>query len=234
MSAVPLRDFLLAPATFLPRAAERRHFWPAMVAAMVAALALSVAAVPRIDFEKAAVDALDAREGAAQITPSEREATLTTARRVGALAAYAGSAAGPWLSALGMAIALWLAFKVVGGHPGFPGTFTVAAWGLVPGAAQNVLAIPAVLARPRFLPDELGRILPSGLGALLPWGTTGPLASMLWSLDLFALWSVVLVAAGMAPVAGVSRRRAAITVVVLWLSFVAVFRVALPALGGAR
>jgi hypothetical protein len=38
----------------------------------------------------------------------------------------------------------------------------------------------------------------------------------------------------MAGVAHVSIRRALVTMVVLWLSYVAVFQVALPTLGGAR
>jgi hypothetical protein len=233
-AAASLREILLAPGTFLPRAAERRFFWPAMAIAMVAAIAFSVAAVPRVDFEKAVMDALDARGGAAQMTPNELEGALSTARRVGALASYGGSVVGPWLSALVAGVALWLGFKVAGGRPGFPGSFTVAAWGLVPGSLRALLSIPAVLARTRIAPEALDRLLPSSLGAFLPAGATGPLAALLWSVDLFSLWAVVLVSVGMAGVAQVSRRRSATTVVVLWLSYVAVFKVALPALGGAR
>ena len=84
------------------------------------------------------------------------------------------------------------------------------------------------------MPEQLGTLLPSSLGLLLPADTTGPLASFLGAVDLFSLWAVWLVAAGMAGVAKVSRRRALITTTVLWLAYVAVFRVALPALGGAR
>jgi hypothetical protein len=53
-------------------------------------------------------------------------------------------------------------------------------------------------------------------------------------MDLFAIWSVWILAAGMAGVAHVPVRRALVTVVVLWLSYVAVFQVALPTLGGPR
>jgi hypothetical protein len=234
MPAAAPRDLLLSPGAFLAGAAARRLFWPPIVAAMVASILFAVVAVPRIDFEKAALDALDAKGAAVQMTPIERDAALLTARRIGTLASYAGAAVGPWVSALVAAFALWLAFKVVGGRPGFPGTFTVASWGLLPGAVGTLLAIPAALSRSRIAPTELGQLLPAGLGVLLPAGTTGPLASFLWSVDLFALGSVALVAVGMASVAGVSSRRAAVTVTVLWLSYVAVFRVALPALGGAR
>jgi hypothetical protein len=234
MPAASPRDLFLAPGAFVPAVAERRLFWPPLVAAMAASVLFAAAAVPRIDFEKAALDAMDAKGGAAQVTPIERDAALQTARRVGTLASYAGAAAGPWVSALAMGFALWLAFKVVGGRPAFPGTFTVAAWGLVPGVLAALLAIPAALSRARIPPAELERLLPASAGALLPAGTTGPVASFLWSIDLFSLWAVALVASGMASVAGVSARRAAVTVAVLWLSYVAVLKVALPALGGAR
>jgi hypothetical protein len=234
MPAATPRDLLLSPGAFMPAVADRRLFWPPLVAAMAASILFAAVAVPRIDFERAALDAMDAKEGSAQVTPIERDAALQTARRVGTLAAYAGASLGPWVSALAAAFALWLAFKVVGGRPAFPGTFTVAAWGLAPGAIAALLAMPAVLSRRRIAPAELDRLLPASLGALLPAGATGPLASLLWSIDLFSLWAVALVAAGMASVAGVSVRRAAVTVAVLWASHVAVLKVALPALGGAR
>jgi hypothetical protein len=234
MTAASPRDLLLAPAAFVPAMAARRLFWPPIAAAMAAGLLLAAVALPRLDLERAALDRIESRDGGAQPTPNELEGELRTARRVGTLAAYAGAALGPWLSALGVALALWLAFKVAGGRPGFAGTFTVAAWGLVPGAVRALLSVPAALARSSIPPAELGRLLPSAPGALLPAGASGPLASLLWSLDLFSLWAVAIVAAGMAPVAGVGPRRALAVVALLWLSQVAVLQVALPALGGAR
>src|SRR5512136_2339647 len=154
-AAASLREILLAPGTFLPRAAERRFFWPALVFAMLAAGALAAVAVPRIDFDKAVMDELDKRGGAAQVTPNELEGTLATARRVGALAAYGGAAVGPWLAAVAAAFGLWIGLKVVGGRPAFPASFTVAAWGLVPGSLRTLLSIPAVLARPSIAPEAL-------------------------------------------------------------------------------
>jgi len=229
MSAPPLRDLLLEPGTFLARAVERRRFWPPLVFGTLAALLFTALAVPRVDFEKAAADALDRKTE--QVTPHDREEALATAHRLGVLGSYAGAVAGTGLAAVLSAFALWLAFKVVGGAPGLPGSLTVVAWGLVPGALQLLLSIPALLTRPRVLPEDLARLLPASLGALAP-GAKGPLAALLWSVDLFSLWSVALVAVGMAAVAGVSTRRAGATVAALWIAYVAVFRMALPALGG--
>jgi len=226
---------LLHPSTELPRAAEERRYWVPLLFATAAALLFSIVAVPRIDFERAAADALDRSEGAAQMTPHDRETKLEQARKVAALAAYSGAAFGTGLTALLAAFWVWMAFKVVGGaKPGFAQTFTVMCWALLPGAFEALLAIPALLLRGTLLPEQLGSLLPSNLGILLPAGASGPLSSFLGAVDLFSLWAVWIVVAGMAGVAKVSRRRALVTVTVLWLAYVAVFRVALPVLVGAR
>jgi hypothetical protein len=225
---------LFHPTTQLPRAAEQRQYWVPLLLATAAALLFSIVAVPRIDFEQAAADALDRTEGAAQMTPHDREVKLEQGRKVGALAAYTGAAFGTGLSAVVAALGLWLAFRVVGNKPGYPQTFTVMCWALLPGAIEAVLTIPALLMRGTVRVEQLASLLPGSLGAILPAGMTGPLASFLGALDLFSIWSVWIVAAGMAGVAQVSFRRALVTATVLWLSYVGVFQVALPTLAGAR
>jgi hypothetical protein len=231
MSADSLAQFpLLHPSTQLPRAAEQRQWAVPLLLATAAALLFSIVAVPRIDFEKAAADALDRSEGAAQMSPHDREVKLEQARKVAALASYAGAAFGTAFTALLAAFGLWMGFKVAGGAPGFPQTFTVLCWALLPGAIESLLSVPALLARGRILPEQLPSLLPANLGALLPAAAKGPLPSFLGAVDLFSLWALWIMAVGMAGVARVSRRRALVTVAVLWLSYVAVLRVALPAL----
>jgi hypothetical protein len=225
---------LFHPTAQLPRAAEQRHYWVPLLFATAAALLFSIVAVPRIDFERAATEAIDRGEGAAQMSPHDREVKLEQARKVASLAAYSGAAFGTALTALLAAFWVWMAFKVVGSKPGFPQTFTVMCWALLPGAVEALVSLPALLMRGTLMPEEIGALLPSNLGVLLPAGTQGQLASFLGAVDLFSLWAVWLVAAGMAGVAKVSRGRALVTVTVLWLAYVGVFRVALPVLAGGR
>jgi len=222
------------PAPAGERGRAQRRAWPALLAATLAALLFAAVASPRVDYEGAAAEALDRGEAGSDLTPHEREAALATARRVGVFAAYLDAAIGTALRAVGMAIALWAAFQVAGGHPDFRGSFSVACRGLLPGALRRVASLPALLGRTELSPFELGRLLPAGPGALLEPGARGPLPSLLWSVDLFSLAAVALVAAGMAAVAGVTLRRSLATTAVLWIGEVAVLEVALPALGGLR
>lgn len=225
---------LFQPTTKLPRAAEQRQYLVPLLLATAAALVFAIVAVPRIDFERAAAEALDRSEGAAQMTPHDREVKLEQARKVAALATYTGAAFGTAFSALLAAFFVWTAFRVVGARPGFPETFTVMCWALLPGAIESILTVPALLVRGSIMPEQLATLLPSNLGAVMPAGSQGPLASFLGAVDVFSLWAVWIVAAGMAGLARVSLRRSLVTVTVLWLSYVAVFRVALPVLAGPR
>jgi hypothetical protein len=141
------------------------------------------------------------------MTPHDREVKLEQARKVAALATYTGAAFGTAFSALFAAFFVWVAFRVGGARPGFPETFTVMCWALLPGAIEAILTVPALLVRGSILPEQLASLLPSNLGAVLPAGTQGPLASFLGAIDAFSIWAVWIVAAGMAGLARVSLRR---------------------------
>jgi hypothetical protein len=231
-----LLQALLAPSRGLPEAAARRRPLAALAVSTAAALVFAAVAVPRIDFERAAAARIDARPNAAEMTPHEREDALTQERRIDAVSAWAGAALGPVLLSLGAAGALWLAFRVAGSRPGFRSTFAVAAHGLLPVRLAPLLAIPALVAKAPVRVEEVGRLLPSSLAALLPAAAAPPLAAALTALDLFSLWSVVLVSSGMARAAGTTRARAIAVTLLLFVAWVAIFRVAIPAAsaGGPR
>jgi len=225
-------ETFVSPFRGLPALAERRSFLPALAASTLAALLLAAAAVPRLDFERAAADAFDRAPDAAQATPHQREQALLSARKAGAVREYGAALLGPALAALGAAAFLWLGLRVAGGRPDFPGTFSVASYALLPIGLRALLSIPAALHRERIPVADAGRLLPSSLGAFLPVDARGPLADLLHSVDLFSLWSVALCAVGMAAVARVSHRRAAVAAALLWLGWVGVVKVALPSLAG--
>ncbi len=222
-----------APTLGLAAVAERRRSLTALVLGTLAALAFATAAVPRLDYERAAAADLARQPKAAELTPHDREEALATARKVGEIAGWAGAALAPALKALGAAVALFLAFRVAGTAPAFRETFAVAAHGLLPIWLARILAIPAALARAPIPVEQVDGLLPSSAAALLPRTAPPALAGALGALDLFALWAVVLVATGMARASGASRRRAAVVTVVLYAAWVAVVKVALPAAAAA-
>jgi hypothetical protein len=225
-----LKDALAAPSRGLPAAAAARSVLPALLAATAAALLVTAAFVPRVDFATPAEAALDASPQAATQTSHDREVAVEAARKLGTVGLYAGALLGPALRALGAAAALWLAFRVAGSAPPFLATLAVTALALLPLALKLLLSLPAVL-RMRGVPaDALDAALPSSLAALLPPAADGRLRGALGALDLFTLWSAALAALGMAAGAQVSRARSAAVVAILFVSWVLLAHVAVPGL----
>jgi hypothetical protein len=219
-----------APVRALGQAADKRLFvWP-LVLVTLCGLGVTALSVSRTDYTTMAEEALEQlpAEEAAKLTPHEREEKIATSTKVALVQAGAGGLLGPTFVALGGAFFLWLGLKVAGGKPSFAGAFAVLAHAQLPAAVAKLLAIPALLTRSTLRVGELNDLLPSSLAALAPDGLTVGKLALLGSLDLFALWSVVLVVVGMAHVAKVTPLRASLAVLVLWASFVLVFRFALP------
>lgn len=214
-------DALVSPARALAAAAERRTVLPPLVAATAASLLLSLALVPRIDFERGALDRIESQPDAADVTPHQKEEQLASSRKLGAVSGYAGAALGPAAIAFAAALFLWVAFRVAGAAPGFAPTMSVAAWALLPRALESLLLLPAALRSGSLSPDAVARLAPWSAAFWLGAEARPPLASLASSLNLFGLWSAALLCLGMASVAGTSRARSAAVVIAMWAALVA-------------
>ena len=76
-----------------------------------------------------------------------------------------------------------------------------------------------------------GTLLASNLGAFAPEETGQAMRTLLASIDVFSIWSVILLSIGFAVVAGVSRAKATVSVVALWIVYI-LFKVGAAALSG--
>lgn len=219
---------LTAPWRGLAAAAERRRLLTALLAATLASFLVALVTVPRVDF----TGGVEAGRGpeAAAMTPHQLEEAEAQAAKLGAIAGYAGAGLGPALAILGTGLACWLAFRVAGTRPGFKATMAISAHALSPLFLSQLLTLPAVLLKAPLAAADVPGLLPSSLAALLPAGTSPLALAAASSLDLFTAWAVVLLALGMARVAGASRVRAAVVVAVLWSAQIAFLKLAPAAL----
>jgi hypothetical protein len=240
MSSLPVADAtrlvvqtVRSPDEGLAEVVARRSIAPALIVATLAALLHAAAVDARLDVS-GTIDPSPKTASDKPMTPHELEEAIASAAKVATVRAYAGGAFGPAMLMLGVTVALWVGFTVSTRRPSFRPTLAVGAAALIPGAFADLLSIPAVLLRHSITPDEVATVLPSSLGTMLGPDAAAPLAGLLGSFDLFTLWSVVLVVLGMRTVTGTTLTRSAVTTTVLWLSWVAVFRVALPSLMGGQ
>jgi hypothetical protein len=222
-----IRTFV-SPLRSLGAIADARFFAVPLLLWTLASVGSTMAAVPRIDFDRVASDTLD--QSGESMTPFQREEAIARSHKIAVVAAYASSIFVPGLAATALAFVFWLGLKVAGGKPAFVPTLSVVSHAGLAIALKNVLEIPAVLNRQRIDVQDANQILPSNLEALMPDRFHGAAASVAGAADLFALWFLALLVIGVAHVAGVSRVRAGATVGVLWVAYVVVFKLAAKSL----
>jgi len=228
---------LIHPSTGLASLPARPRLAMALMVSTAAALLAAALVIPCTDYGRggAAPPAADASEQPPpEPTEYELEQSATTARKLGELGDWAGAALLPSLFALGAAGALVLGFRVAGARAAFRPALSVTAHAMVPLWLARLLAIPAAFVRAPVPHADVPALFPSSPAALLRPGAPPALAGALGGLDLFALWAAWLVALGMARATGASRARAVATTAVLYLAWVAVFRVALPSLAAGQ
>ena len=147
----------------------------------------------------------------------------------------------PWTPLFGVAFAVlaylvvallfWVAFRLAGGELAFPQSFSVALHAFVPLGLAALIAIPVLLGQETIDPEaaQRGSFLASNLGFLAPEDASGTVVALLSSLDLFTLWSVVLLVIGYSVVARVSKGVAAGIVGAAWVVWIGI-KVGLAAL----
>lgn len=114
---------------------------------------------------------------------------------------------------LGLAIALLVLGRYVGGKPTFQRALAAAAVGALPWAVRSLVEAGAMWRQARVLPADLGNLVAAGL----PLSSENPIAARLLAPDAFALWSLVLVGFGLAAAAGIGRVKSFATVTVSYL-----------------
>lgn len=223
-----LAQTLTTPSTGLAGAAARRSIMAPLLVATVVSLGFAAVLVPRANFDGPALEALDKKPDAEQMSPHDREMVLEQARKLGTVGTYGAALLEPALRALLAAFFTWAAFRLSLSRPPFAATLSVMSWAMLPLALQLLLSLPALWRIDTVAPERVPFLLPSSLAALLPDSAPAQLRGFAGALDLFSLWAVALAALGMAHVAQVSRRRSAAVVVLVWLAFVLLVDVALP------
>lgn len=104
----------------------------------------------------------------------------------------------------------------------FKRAFSVTLYGYAPQAVAALLNIPILLGRENVTFDEAtrGGVLVSSLAALASEDASAMLVTLLNSIDLFTIWTVVLLAVGFRTVGKVSTAVSTGLVVLLWLIYI--------------
>lgn len=250
--AVPARllGALLLPDRVLPRQVDHERYGSALLATMIAALLAAGAIALRYDVTASVLErnagrklapaaAASSAPGAAAEEPpkSDREIQeqIAKERSVGQvkLGLAAGLGTPAWI--LLLAVGLYLVGRYVGGKPTFRRALTAAAHASLPGAVKSCVTAVIAFRLPAVRPNEVDALV-SASPVL-----HHPIAARLFGgVDLFVVWTAVLCGFGLAAAGRMSRTRAFITVLVSFVLWLALTRLACggpaggPGPGGPR
>jgi hypothetical protein len=193
--------------------ARRPSWWLPLIICAVVSIAATAAVLPRIDFESVIRERIAAR---GSTMPEDRiEQIVATQKRLSGLG-YVWAALAPGIIALVVGTVLLLAFKAFGWDLRFKQAFGVTSHALLPTIGVSMLLIFFATRLDLVNPADLGDVSHSNLGFLVDRHANPALHSLAGSLDVFGIWTLILLVIGFSAAANVTRRKAATLIGSLW------------------
>jgi len=129
---------------------------------------------------------------------------------------------------------LFLAFKLFGGQQTFMQTLSTVLYSWVPMVLYGIIVSIVIIARPGlFDPTHIATIVKSNPAFLVDMKEHMVLYSFLSAIDIFTIWTIVLLIIGFAIISKTSRAKAATIIISLWALMILI-KAAFAALGAAR
>jgi hypothetical protein len=174
--------------------------------------------IPKIDWERVTRQALEKRN--VKISEDAMPAQVERSRKIGSTAYWVGGFAVPAVVSLFVALVIWGSFKAFGWDTTFQQAFGVTTHAYLPGILGSVLFIPIVLKRETIDPAGIRDLLRSNLGFMVERDSAKVAHAVLQSIDLFSIWTIVLLIIGFAAAAKILKKSAAGVIVGLWVILV--------------
>ncbi len=121
-----------------------------------------------------------------------------------------------------IAVVFWVGLRLFESEIDFPRSFSTTLYGFAPQAVAGLINLPILLGRGTVSFDEAsqGGVLVSSLAAFAPEDASSILKALLGSIDLFSIWTIVLLAVGFRVVGKVSTAVSTGLVILLWLIYI--------------
>ncbi len=227
-----LTGVFFEPAKTFADVAERPGFWAPLILIIVVSLVYMVLFGQHVGWERMIRHQVETSSRSAQQTPEQREAGIQMGMKIAPVMTYVGILVGvPVVWLIWAAILLGIVKGMMSAQVRLKQMFAIIAYSSVPGVIMALLAIAVMFMKP---PDDfnLQNPLVFNPGAFMdPLTSSKFLYSLASSLDLFRLWTLVLIAIGLKAAGGkqVSMGGAVTAVFLPW----AIWTLGTAALAGA-
>jgi Yip1 domain len=198
---------------------RNRSWWLPLLIVVVMAYIFVGAATQHIGFDTIVHNVMRSNPRFESQTPAQQAQTAAVTKGIMQVS-LAGTAVVILIFIAITALLLWVGFRfILGGSTSYQDMFAVAVFASLPGALSSLVATVAVFAGD---PEHYNIAIPSptNLAFFLEPDSAAWLRSLLSSLDLFSIWSLLLMAFGGAIVARVPPRKGILLVVGVWAAYV--------------
>ncbi|MGA2143621.1 MAG: Yip1 family protein [Bryobacteraceae bacterium] len=188
--------------TFADIVARPRWIVPMLLVILIG-LAATVQMSQRIGWERIVSHSFDTSSRAQNMTPQQRQQAIETGVKIASVMAYIGPIVGvPIYFLVVAAVLLGIFAGILSAPVKFKQAFAVVSYANLPGVVSGILLIVVLQLKN---PDEFNVQNPLAFnpGAFMdPLATSKALYSLATSIDLFTLWTIVLMAIGFKAAAG--------------------------------
>ena len=177
----------------------RRPSWIVPVLLMtVLGIGVAFALNQRVDWRDIASKRIEESPRAANLSAEQKEQQIAMSAKVSPPVDYAFGALGPILGVLVVAGVMLLAYNVIGGaNANFSVAMGIVSHGFVVSVLSSLLFILILYLKPPGTID-LDNPVATNLGAFLPESTPKALMALGKSIDVFSLWTLLLISIGFA------------------------------------
>jgi hypothetical protein len=189
---------------------------PDVLIPLLTIVALSVVGVallvPHVDFAATYREAFDGMN----LPPDRMEKSIRMAAGIGKATIYFS----PVLQLIAFAIIagiLLIAFRMFGGEGDYKQAFSVTLYSWMPMVIKGILSVIVILSRKTITLNDLANPLRSNLAFLVNMKQQPLLFSLFGSLDIFTIWTMILMIIGFAALSRFSKVKSAAIIVSLWL-----------------
>lgn len=207
---------LTAPGETFESIARRPDWVIPLLVIMAVSIIAGLLIASRLDFSALGREAIEMNPRASEMSSSQAESAARFTSAIMRVSAYAS----PFLSVISLLIVagvLLLTFRLMAGEGDFRQAFSVTTYAWCPRLIKGILGTVVILSRKSLSIFELQNPLMSNLGFLFDPKTKPLQFAMASSIDIFAIWSVILLVLGFAAVSKLSRGRSAAIVVGWWI-----------------
>ena len=205
-----------APGETFASIVRRPDFIVPLVIIFIVSILSGILIAQKVDFKDLARQAIESNPRAANLPPDVQQKQVSLMGGVMKVAAYSS----PLLSIVMLAVLaaiLFAAFKMFGGEGDFLQALSVTIYAWFPNLIRGIVSVVAVMAKKSLTLYSLQNPVASNFAYFISNPRLHPMEfAFLSAIDLFTIWTMILLIIGFAAMSRFSRAKSAVIIVSLW------------------